>query len=54
MPASWLPKFKMPPRVPTLYRGAISDGTDQPTGEAADNPAMARLIQISAPTTLCA
>ena len=36
MPESWFEKLTMPPTVPTLPRGAISDGTDQPTGGAAE------------------
>src|SRR5580658_10210858 len=51
---SWLPKFIIPPTVPTLSRGAISDGTDQATGAAADNPPIARLIQMRAVVALCA
>ncbi len=35
---------------PTLSRGAIKEGIDQPTGEAADNPPMARLIHNRATT----
>src|SRR5690349_13989022 len=54
MPASWLHKFRIPPKVPTLSRGAIREGIDQPTGDAADNPPMEILIQNSAFATLCA
>src|SRR5271154_7287754 len=45
---SWLPKFMIPPSVPTLSRGAIRDGIDQATGAAADNPPIAMVIQTSA------
>src|SRR5215469_9147399 len=48
IPASWLEKFKMLPSVPTLSRGAISDGIDQPTGDAADSPPIDRLIHSTA------
>src|SRR5215471_20082115 len=51
---SWLPKFMIPPKVPTLSRGAISDGTDQHTGAAADSPPIATLIHVTAPEVLCA
>src|SRR5438093_10583815 len=49
-----LQKLRIPPSVPTLSRGAISDGIDHPTGEAADNPPIDMLIQKSAVTGLCA
>src|SRR5438093_12616498 len=49
-----LQKFRIPPNVPTLSRGAISDGIDHPTGEAADNPPIDILIQKSAVAGLCA
>src|SRR6202011_5218676 len=48
MPAIWLAKFRIPPSVPTLSRGAINEGIDQPTGEAADNPPIDMLIQKTA------
>ena len=35
----------MPPTEPTLSPGAMSEGTDQPTGEAAESPPMETLIQ---------
>src|SRR5258706_1675847 len=54
IPASWLPKFRIPPSVPTLSFGAIKEGIDQPTGDAADNPPIHRLIQISALVVVCA
>ena len=53
MPESWLEKFMIPPTFPTLLLGAISEGTDQPTGDAADSPPMEMLIQISAVIALC-
>src|ERR1700723_361048 len=48
MPAIWFARFRIPPSVPTLSRGAIKDGIDQPTGEAADNPPIDMLIQKTA------
>src|ERR1700679_2800627 len=53
MPESWFEKFMIPPTFPTLLRGAINDGTDQPTGDAAESPPMEMLIQISAVIALC-
>src|ERR1700733_9611196 len=38
----------MPPTVPTLSRGAISEGTVHATGAAAARPPRARLIHSSA------
>ena len=54
IPARWLQKLTIPPRVPTLSRGAMSEGMDQPTGEAADNPPIDMLIQNSAAMGVCA
>src|SRR3981081_2873547 len=54
IPESWLPKFRIPPSVPTLSFGAIKEGIDQPTGDAADNPPIDRLIQNSADVAVCA
>ena len=48
MPEIWFDKFMMPPTEPTLSPGAMSDGIDQPTGAAADNPPIETLIQKSA------
>src|SRR3981189_2541070 len=48
MPESWLEKLIIPPTFPTLLRGAINDGIDQPTGDAAERPPMEMLIQIRA------
>src|SRR5277367_6150774 len=53
MPDSWFEKLMIPPTLPTLLRGAINDGTDQPTGEAAERPPIDMLIQMSAVVTLC-
>src|SRR5579862_8455694 len=53
IPESWLEKLIIPPTRPTLLRGAIREGTDQPTGDAADRPPMEMLIQISAVVALC-
>src|SRR5258708_40018931 len=50
---SWFEKLMIPPTFPTLLRGAISDGIDQPTGDAAERPPMEMLIQISAVIALC-
>src|ERR1035437_4930159 len=47
-------KFIMPPTVPTLPRGAISDGIDHPIGDAAESPPIDMLIQISARAAVCA
>src|SRR5277367_3955269 len=38
----------MPPTLPTLSRGAIKPGIDQPTEAAADRPPIDKLIQNSA------
>ena len=38
MPEAWFERLMMPPTLPTLLRGAISDGTDQPTGAADERP----------------
>ena len=43
----------IPPTLPTLLRGAINDGIDQPTGDAAERPPMEMLIQMSAVIALC-
>ena len=51
---SWPAKFTMPPRVPTLSRGAISEGTVQATGAAAASPPSEMLIHSSADVGLCA
>ena len=48
MAESWLPKFRIPPNVPTDSLGAINDGMDQPTGAAAANPPIDILIQNNA------
>src|SRR3981081_1671884 len=48
MPESWLEKLMIPPTFPTLLRGAINDGIDQPTGDAAESPPIEMLIQTSA------
>src|SRR5580658_5585156 len=53
MPESWFEKLMIPPTLPTLLRGAINDGTDQPTGDAAESPPIEMLIQISAVIALC-
>src|SRR6266576_4974275 len=53
MPESWFETLMIPPTFPTLLRGAINDGIDQPTGDAADRPPMEMLIQISAVVALC-
>src|SRR5580658_6230264 len=53
MPESWFEKLMIPPTLPTLLRGAIKEGTDQPTGDAAESPPMEMLIQISAVIALC-
>src|ERR1700756_3100078 len=53
IPESWLEKLIIPPTFPTLLRGAINDGIDQPTGDAAERPPMETLIQISAVIALC-
>src|SRR5258705_11474543 len=53
MPESWFEKLMIPPTFPTLLRGAINDGIDQPTGDAADRPPMETLSQISAVIALC-
>src|SRR5882724_5998825 len=42
----------IPPSVPTLSRGAINDGIDQPTGDAAESPPIETLIQKTAATGL--
>ncbi len=52
MPESWFEKLMIPPTFPTLLRGAINDGIDQPTGDAAERPPMEMLIQISAVVAL--
>src|SRR5258708_4896443 len=43
----------IPPTLPTLLRGVINDGIDQPTGDAAERPPMETLSQISAVVALC-
>src|ERR1700739_668385 len=43
-------KFIIPPMVPVPPRGAISDGIDQPTGDAAASPLSATEIQTIAQT----
>ncbi len=43
----------IPPTFPTSLRRAISEGSDQPTGAAADNPPMEILIQIRAHGSVC-
>lgn len=48
MAASWVAKFMMPPMRPTLSRGAMSEGMDQPTGAMAPSPPSERLIHNSA------
>src|SRR5271170_8221779 len=53
MPDSWFEKLMIPPTRPTLLRGAIKDGMDQPTGEAAERPPIEMLIQMSAVVALC-
>src|ERR1700722_17736502 len=53
MPDSWFEKLMIPPTFPTLLRGAINDGIDQPTGEAAESPPIEMLIQMSAVIALC-
>ena len=40
----------IPPTVPTEPRGAMIAGTDQPTGDAAANPPMDKLIHSRALT----
>ncbi len=47
-------KIEIPPTFPTSLRRAISDGSDQPTGAAADRPPIETLIQISARIGVCA
>jgi hypothetical protein len=42
----------IPPMVPVPPRGAISDGIDQPTGDAAASPLSATEIQMIAQTGL--
>src|SRR5438045_3161465 len=54
IPESWLLKFMIPPTVPTLSRGAISDGIDQPTGAAIESPVSANAIHVTAPCAECA
>jgi len=41
-------KFEIAPTVPTLSLGAIRDGTDHPTGAAAESPAIEMVIQNNA------
>src|SRR5258708_12084717 len=53
IPESWFEKLMIPPTFPTQLRGAINDGIDQPTGDAAESPPMEMLIQISAVIALC-
>src|SRR6185437_1195016 len=48
IPEIWFEKFRMPPTRPTLPRGAINDGSDHPTGDAADRPPIESVIQASA------
>src|SRR5579862_2249625 len=48
IPAIWLLRFMMPPTVPTLWRGEINDGMDQPTGAAMESPVMETAIQKTA------
>src|ERR1700726_1623640 len=52
MPESWFEKLIIPPTFPTLLRGAINEGIDHPTGDAAESPPMEMLIQISAVVAL--
>jgi len=52
IPESWLEKLMMPPTLPTLLGGAMSDGMDHPTGDAAERPPMEMLIQMRACTGL--
>src|SRR5579859_3152509 len=54
IPDSWLLKFMIPPTVPTLSRGAINDGIDQPTGAAMESPVSANAIHATAPCAECA
>jgi len=42
----------IPPNLPTLLRGAMRDGMDKPTGDAAERPPMEMLIQMRAVTAL--
>src|SRR5271168_3421473 len=53
IPESWFEKLMIPPTRPTLFRGEIKEGTDQPTGDAAERPPIEMLIQISAVIALC-
>ena len=54
IPDTWLEKLMIPPSVPTLPRGPINEGTDQPTADADDSPPKEILIQISALVAVCA
>src|SRR3979411_1952836 len=47
------PKLSMPPSVPTLPAGAISEGMDQHTGAAAASPPSEMLIQKIAEIGAC-
>src|SRR5215470_15801686 len=53
IPEIWLLKFIMPPTVPTLSRGAIKPGIDQPTGAAIERPVMESVIQKRADGAAC-
>ena len=48
MPEIWFDVFMIAPTDPTLSPGAISEGTDHPTGAAADSPPIETLIQKTA------
>src|SRR5215469_17403489 len=50
----WLEKFIIPPPLPLLEFGTSKEGRLHNTGEAAERPPMAMVIQISADIRLCA
>ena len=52
IPASWLDRLAMLAIEPTLFLGAIREGTDQATGHDAARPPSAKLIQKSASAAL--
>src|SRR5271170_4038607 len=53
IPEIWLEKLMIPPTLPTLLWGAMSEGMDHPTGDAAERPPIEILIQIRACVGLC-
>ena len=54
IPDTWHTKFTIPPTLPTLLRGAINAGIDQPTGAEAERPPIDRPIHSSARIAVCA